>query len=681
MKKNKHLLLSVFAFIAVQLLAVEMPEPIFNVLDYGAVADGKTNSTAAIQAAIDACTGTGGTVLLPKGTFSSGCIELKSDMTFFISPDAVLFGVADKDRMDEDYPILIPETNNWNKNENARGLIITHKANNVRITGGGTINGNGHYGAWFVFANPMPHETDRPIPIWLVQSTNIEISNLKIKDGAMWTIVPFESDDIVIRNVDIDSDIMANRDGIDIVDCHRVLIEDCTFYTDDDCICPKSGHARGVRDVIVRNCVVNKSTRASAIKFGTLGYGCFKDMLFENITIKNINNAAIAIEAVDGADIENIVFRNITMEDVGSPFFIILGDRGRTPTGDPHKVGKVENILFENITATSMKKNIGVPISGTKKANNTYTVKDISFKNVNIDFRGGLKTTPGIPGEYYGQYPEVDMWKELPASGFFLRHVEGISFEDCNFTVSPEDKRPYIVEVNVTGLEMINSSFNTLYKYNLLNETTYVDDSGFLASTPIHWLWDGNTAEGVNDSKAKGQVEAWIEFDFKQEEQIAEAHLWQDNGGNRVTHWKVMYWTGTEWKDIFPYVESNTAGWQVQNFDITCSKIRFYAKCISGGYVSIHELALFTKMSTVPRDPNNVRLIQSNEQPYISIQDNILLIHNLLQATQIEIFDIKGSLIYEQYIQPATTGLNLSFLPKGIYLLKHNNACNKFVWQ
>jgi lysophospholipase L1-like esterase len=118
----------------------------------------------------------------------------------------------------------------------------------------------------------------------------------------------------------------------------------------------------------------------------------------------------------------------------------------------------------------------------------------------------------------------------------------------------------------------------------------------------MYWLWDGSTAEGVNDSKASGDVEAWIEFDFGREEEIAEAKLFQDNGGNRVTHWKVMRWTGGSWEDIFPYVQCSSAGWQSKTFEAAAQRIRFYAKCmISGNYVSIHEIELYTKPSAVQR--------------------------------------------------------------------------------
>lgn len=159
--------------------------------------------------------------------------------------------------------------------------------------------------------------------------------------------------------------------------------------------------------------------------------------------------------------------------------------------------------------------------------------------------------------------------------------------------------RSYAVVSALAGTTLENSDI--LYKYNLLDINTYVANSGFLSTTPIQLLWDGGTAEGVNDSKATGETEAWVEFDFGKEEEIAEARLWQDNGGNRVTHWKVMAWTGSGWTDIFPYVVSNTAGWQSSTFDVKATKVRFCAKCATNGYVSIHEIELFTKPSSEQR--------------------------------------------------------------------------------
>ncbi len=140
------------------------------------------------------------------------------------------------------------------------------------------------------------------------------------------------------------------------------------------------------------------------------------------------------------------------------------------------------------------------------------------------------------------------------------------------------------------------------YRYNLLELPVYIADSGFDAVSPVSRLWDGITSVGVNDSKATGNVEAWVEFDFGREYEIEEAKLFQDHGGNRVTSWKVMYWTGDKWEDVFPYLNTTASGWQSKTFDKKARKVRFYARCsASSSYVSIHEIELYTKTLSEPQ--------------------------------------------------------------------------------
>ncbi len=468
----------------------EAPKPIFDVKNYGAIGNGTTNNTIAIQKAIDSCAGTGGSVYLHNGTFLSGMIKLKSDMTLYIDSTATLLGTTDITY----YPTQILPTNNWNKQENGRGLIFSLGARNIKITGGGTINGNGKFPAWY---GRSVGELERPIPIWCVQSKNVEISNLKIVDGAMWTIVPFETDSVIIRNVNINSNISANRDGIDIVDCHNVLIEGCTFNTEDDVICSKSGHIRGVVNVTVRNCTINGSTNANGIKFGTTSYGSFKNVLFEDITINNVSDAGIAIEAVDGSNIENVVFQRIKMKNVGSPFFIILADRGRTPAGDVRKAGTIKDIIFRDIVVTSCGTTIGCAISGTTKNGITYKPQNILFENININFMGGLTTAPSTPAEYSGQYPNSDMWGNLPAYGFYLRHVSGLTFKNCHFTANTADARPWLVCRDTSNIVFDNCIAKVLVKDAVINAETHVANSGF---TLINNLTDGITSSESDDS-------------------------------------------------------------------------------------------------------------------------------------------------------------------------------------
>ena len=351
--------------------------PVYDVFNYGAVGNGTTKDTAAIQAAIDACSGSGGSVYLHNGTFLTGMIVLKSNMTFYIDSSATLLGSTD----DADYPdkTLTPIISTLIGSYGRRS-IYSEGANNLKITGGGTVDGHGDVAKWLINGN----EQIRPVLIYLTMGNTIEVSNLHLTRSAMWTLVPLECDYVTIRDLDINCNLYGNRDGIDPCDCHHLLIENCTIFTDDDAICFKSGHSRGVDDVSVRNCTINKSERASGIKFGTTSYGGFKNMLFEDITIKDVDKGGLSFEAVDGADIYNVTARRIKIEDAGTPIFIILGDRGRTPTGDPHKIGSVDTVKFEDITASNLKYATGCAISGSIINSVTYKINNLTFDNVDI---------------------------------------------------------------------------------------------------------------------------------------------------------------------------------------------------------------------------------------------------------------------------------------------------------
>src|SRR5262249_51868534 len=156
-------------------------------------------------------------------------------------------------------------------------------------------------------------------------------------------VVNMETDDLVIRNITVDSTHGGTRDGIDVVDGRHVLIEGCTVKSEDDSICLKSGVARGLDDVIVRNSHVLQSGVANGLKLGTASVGAFTNITFDGIDVRGVEKAAMAVESVDGAKIENVVFRNITFHDVGTPFLVLLGDRGIRA---PRTVGSVNGLRF-----------------------------------------------------------------------------------------------------------------------------------------------------------------------------------------------------------------------------------------------------------------------------------------------------------------------------------------------
>jgi polygalacturonase len=427
--------------------------PTCDVRKFGATGNGTSKDTAAIQAAIDKCAQAGGgTVLLHDGVFLSGMLTLRSHLSFFIAPSATLKGTQD----DADYPDTHPVTDNSQLNNCRKALLYAEKATDLRIEGGGTIDGNGNKPRW-IGPNTFSPERTRPMAIYVVQSDHVLIQNLHVQDAAMWAVVNLETDDLTIRGLDIHTPLSGNRDGIDVVDGHRVRIENNRIYSEDDSICLKSGTRRGTEDVLVQNNTVLGSIVANGLKLGTASTGSFKNITFLDNEVENVDKAVMTVEAIDGAQVRNIVFKNIRFKNSGAGFFILLGQRkpgAKDGNAAPAAVGSIEGVHFENIHGDSMKHTWGSPISGTLLGGVRYAPKDITFKNVEVSFLGdtALKARPANPPEYLGQYPDPNLWGTLPASGLYIRHVDSLRIENSHFETLPAEPRPPVVEEDVTHL-------------------------------------------------------------------------------------------------------------------------------------------------------------------------------------------------------------------------------------
>jgi hypothetical protein len=414
---------------------------VYDVKAFGAKGDGVTSDTRALQAAIDSCSRTGGTVSLKDGVFLSGMITLRSNVHFTIDASATLKGTQN----DADYPDTNPATDNSQLHNCRKTLVYAERATNVTIDGAGTIDGNGNKREWLGSSKVHPERT-RPMAIYIVQSDDVLIQDITVKDAAMWGVVNLETDHLKIEHLNIHSPLGGTRDGIDVVDCHHVLVENCTIFSEDDSICLKSGAARGCDDIMVRKNHVRQSTVANGLKLGTASRGGFSNVTFEDCVVENCDKAAMAVESVDGAVISNVTFRGIQVHNAGTALFILLGLRSGTT------VGSIEGVTFENIQADKMKHSWGSAISGTTVGGKTYAVRNVVFKDVNLAYKGKLTAVPADPPEYQGQYPDPNLWGSLPAAGLYLRHVQGVTLHDTTIHVHPHDVRSAVVERDVSGV-------------------------------------------------------------------------------------------------------------------------------------------------------------------------------------------------------------------------------------
>jgi len=426
---------------------------------YGALGDGRTKDTAALQRAIDDCaTGSGGVVELTRGTYLSGTIRLRSHVTLQVDAGATLLGSRDAD----DYPTLRPPVDNTQLAQCRRALVYAEGATDVHVRGAGTIDGNADFERWRAMTLP---EGERPMAIFTALSNDVSITGVTVRHSATWGVVNLEVAHLAVRGITVDSPLGPTHDGIDVVDGHDVVIEDNTITAGDDGICLKSGSATGLRDVTVRRNHVLGAGVANGLKLGTASTGPMRRIVFEDNVIEHAQAAGIAVESVDGGEVSDVTFRRTTLSDVGTPVFVLLGARG----GGAARTGAIHDLRFETLRADRIRYPWGAIISGAPAdAAGRHDVSTVTFRDVAITFAGkGAAAGPHVFGStpaeaarfpmYAGGYPDAKFLFATPTSksevsdyalpgwAFFVRDARGVRFEDCRLTLSGVDDRAAIV--------------------------------------------------------------------------------------------------------------------------------------------------------------------------------------------------------------------------------------------
>jgi hypothetical protein len=421
------------------------PQPVFDPRSYGAAGDGVTNDAVAIQQAIDAAAGTGGSVALAGGTFLTGSLTLKSHMTFFIAPSATLLGSTNT----ADYPTQAPNTGNTQLANCRRALLYAPETSGLTIDGGGTIDGQGD-----AFGGV---ENTRPLLIWAVLSDHLNIANVFLKKGAVWGLVSMESDHVVISNVNVQSNNITH-DGIDIVDGTDITVDDVAVRSGDDAMCLKTGVRRGIQSMTVKNSLfAGDNGGSNGIKFGTATYGGFHDITIEDTYVKDVQYAAMAVESRQGADVADVAFDRIQFDHTGGAFFVYLAQQASNhPIGDVPKLGSMDHVTFTDVRGTTSSygnsPDQGSLITGHIFNAVTYRITNLAFTNVDVAFTGGLATVPGSPVEATpDQYPESNMFGDLPAWAYYLRHA-AVTFTNCSSTAQASDARNALVTDDATAI-------------------------------------------------------------------------------------------------------------------------------------------------------------------------------------------------------------------------------------
>jgi hypothetical protein len=478
---------------------------IYNIRDFGAVGDGTTLNTKAVQAAVDACFGDGGgTVLVPAGVYQIGMIELKSNVTLHISAGATLLGTGDGTQYHN--VDTVPLEGDSTSEDGDVGLIYAGKANNVTVEGPGTIDGQG---TLFQHKrddpNPPPSGisgSHRPYHLMFYQCTNLRVRDIFLKDCAFHSIRVFQCNYAWFDGINMNSRVNSNNDGFHFISCTHVFISNCSIKCQDDA-CALFGSCQ---NITVTNCEF--STRWSVFRFGG---GHAKDITVSNCLIYETFGCPIKLHCSPRSRFERMNFSNIVMHNVTGPISIGLGPgyRRRQPQagGGTNSVasatsgtnvissasagtnsiantqtnlpggfvpaptaedlaltqGICRQISFNNIHAVVCKP-YPLPESlwssnyqpgevfsciGLNAVGNGF-IEDVSFNDVHIIFPGGgtaaqaaVRDVPKTIGEYYAA-------GVFPSYALYARQVHGLTLNNVRFEIAASDLRPALVFDHVT---------------------------------------------------------------------------------------------------------------------------------------------------------------------------------------------------------------------------------------
>ncbi|WP_418262156.1 glycoside hydrolase family 28 protein [Flavobacterium faecale] len=405
--------------IEAQIVVPAFKNKTYNVIAYGAIGDGKTDNTRAINSAILNCSNEGGgKVLVPSGKYYTGPINLQNNVNLHLAEGAeILFSTNPKD-----YPI-VHTSFEGTEVMNYSPLVYAYQKTNVALTGKGILNGQASNDNWWFWCGAemygwkkgMPNQKEpqnlfrlmdmaeegvpvskrvfgedrylRPTFIDFFECTNVLLEGIKIVKAPFWVIHPMKSTNVTIDGVTVESH-GPNNDGCDPEYSKNVIIKNCVFNTGDDCIAIKSGrNADGRRvaipseNIIVRNCKMIDGH--GGVVIGSEISAGVRNVFVENCLMDSPNlDRAIRIKSNSkrGGLVENVYVRNLEVGQVKEAVLKINMFYGIYGKQEGNFIPEVRNVFLENVKVKNGGK-FGILANGYKE----LPIQNIRFMNVTID--------------------------------------------------------------------------------------------------------------------------------------------------------------------------------------------------------------------------------------------------------------------------------------------------------
>lgn len=411
-----------------------------NILDHGAVGDGKTLCTEAIAKAVEKCRENGGgTVYVPAGTYLTGAIFLASNIELRVESGATLLFSNDI----KDFPVV---TSRWEgvKRDCYASCINADNAENVSLTGGGTLDGQGAF--WWKIFRAKENEYPRPKMIAPYECKNVLIRDVILKNSPSWTINTILCDNVTIDNVTINNPSDSpNTDGIDPESCTNVHISNCHIDVGDDCIAVKAGTEDTADRVPCKNITITNCTMVhghGGVVLGSEMSGGIINVAISNCVFEGTDRGIrLKSRRGRGGVVEDVRVDNVVMENVLCPFianlYYFCGPRGddkyvwdKNPYPVTDETPAFRRLHFANMTCKQVNAAAGYFYGLAEQF-----VEDCTFENIYISLADNA--VPGKPAMLAGI-------EDMKQKGFFIANSKDISFS--NVTVVGADGPAFDVE-------------------------------------------------------------------------------------------------------------------------------------------------------------------------------------------------------------------------------------------
>lgn len=397
----KSIQFALVLFASMLISSTALAQTRLDITTLGAVPDGTTLNTIAIQKAIDQAAGTAGgaTVVIPKGIFLSGSIFLKAGVNLHLEKDAVLKGTTDL----KDYPLR--ETRiEGHFQEWVPALVNADKVDGLKITGEGTLDGSGQpfWNAFRQAGGAKNLDVPRPRLMFIRDSKNVTVSGIRFRDSGFWNLHFYRCQDVLAENLDIRSGAASpSCDGIDIDSCQRVTVKGCYFFTNDDCIALKGTKgplamedkdSPPVEHIRVSDCTFERGN-----SFLTCGSEAtiVRDVIVENCKAVGTQSGGMAVLRLklrtDTPQLyQDMHFRNITLQGNGSIVTMAPWSQYFDLQGHPQPSRKVQNITMTNITGT-------FGTFGSIAGGPGDVIENVTFENIDVQLTGPAAPRRGGP--------------------------------------------------------------------------------------------------------------------------------------------------------------------------------------------------------------------------------------------------------------------------------------------